>query len=676
MAVKDDAQYPVLTALINEVQDLKEIYQGALDGSIETTNAVELLNARDGKATLKEKIDEIDANITALDSSIDSINSSLGTKVNKGDLILNVKDYGAVGDGVSDDTAAISTALENGKPIYFPDGTYIVNGFITKSNKNVKIYGKNVIFKGTGGFTFNSDLSASVAASDIVDGDNKITSSLACAVGDYIQISGSISHSLYTPSRYASVKFIAKVIDVSGGVIKIDRQISYNLTSVTACKILNPYSLSVKGITLYGVYLNIVNCIVADIEITAKGSVSNPIAISQSCDFNIDYKGIDLNNTVQGIVLNDCNNFKLNMIGNNIGMQDGTGTRAIRGNGLQNGEINAILNSSYVGDSMIYGSRSLNFKIVSIGAGRYFRDNAITTTNRVEAVQFSECDNIILDANMDKVDDQALEFLSVYKGIIKAKVNTLPNSTEGAIVVKGGSQDITIINPVIRCNNPFGIKIECSNNVSDNSVSTRTNDVKIINPDIVNLAANSYGIIVRDSPIAVNAYVKILGGYIKAYFPVAGADINHNYITIKDCIIETTGGHAIQSIGDYLTVDNVTVLGGNVITVRAVVSSGTNDKVSRVTSDGAIYLRTNARDNFKLNNFLDNRVPYLWFDTKSWHIYADKQQYRVTAAPTEYTWERDVRFGLVNATASGYAEIVCVTAGTPGTWKNCNLITA
>lgn len=40
------------------------------------------------------------------------------------DYVLNVKDYGAQGDGTTDDTAAIQTALNKGGTIYFPPGRY------------------------------------------------------------------------------------------------------------------------------------------------------------------------------------------------------------------------------------------------------------------------------------------------------------------------------------------------------------------------------------------------------------------------------------------------------------------------------------------------------------------------------------------------------------------------
>lgn len=38
----------------------------------------------------------------------------------------NVQDYGAKGDGATDDTLAIQAAIDSGNPVYFPPGTYIV----------------------------------------------------------------------------------------------------------------------------------------------------------------------------------------------------------------------------------------------------------------------------------------------------------------------------------------------------------------------------------------------------------------------------------------------------------------------------------------------------------------------------------------------------------------------
>ena len=43
----------------------------------------------------------------------------------------NVKEYGAVGTGIADDTAAIKKAIASGRPLLFPDGTYSITQDVT-----------------------------------------------------------------------------------------------------------------------------------------------------------------------------------------------------------------------------------------------------------------------------------------------------------------------------------------------------------------------------------------------------------------------------------------------------------------------------------------------------------------------------------------------------------------
>lgn len=73
---------------------------------------------------------------------VDAVSTNVEAKLAQ---TVSVKDFGAVGDGVTNDAAAIQAAIDyvfsaNGGEVYVPFGTYICSSTITLKN-NVKIYG-------------------------------------------------------------------------------------------------------------------------------------------------------------------------------------------------------------------------------------------------------------------------------------------------------------------------------------------------------------------------------------------------------------------------------------------------------------------------------------------------------------------------------------------------------
>lgn len=68
---------------------------------------------------------------------------------------VSVKDFGAVGDGVINDSPAIALAFASGDKVWFPDGTYLMNSGVTKLASNVEVdFGNAKFINGGVGFLF------------------------------------------------------------------------------------------------------------------------------------------------------------------------------------------------------------------------------------------------------------------------------------------------------------------------------------------------------------------------------------------------------------------------------------------------------------------------------------------------------------------------------------------
>ncbi len=99
----------------------------------------------------QELIDQIfEAARVAKESALDPLIAAGSTEPRTisdrfGDVV-NVKDYGAKGDGITDDTEGVQAALKRGRRVYFPHGDYFVSGNLLDFHKVEKV-GEGRIFK-------------------------------------------------------------------------------------------------------------------------------------------------------------------------------------------------------------------------------------------------------------------------------------------------------------------------------------------------------------------------------------------------------------------------------------------------------------------------------------------------------------------------------------------------
>lgn len=75
------------------------------------------------------------------------------TVANKLSQIISVKDFGATGDGLTDDTAALqsaASAVPSYATLFFPAGTYLVSGQVTFTTSNIAVVGQKAKIVQTG----------------------------------------------------------------------------------------------------------------------------------------------------------------------------------------------------------------------------------------------------------------------------------------------------------------------------------------------------------------------------------------------------------------------------------------------------------------------------------------------------------------------------------------------
>ena len=130
-----------------DVQDTKgrALADSKLDAAkTELNNAITTKVNKEADA--RQKADTaIRSDLTSESNARADADSALEMKINNiAETYVNVKKYGAKGDGITDDTDSVNRALNNSGCVYFPKGTYIINSPILLND------GQSIIGDGPG----------------------------------------------------------------------------------------------------------------------------------------------------------------------------------------------------------------------------------------------------------------------------------------------------------------------------------------------------------------------------------------------------------------------------------------------------------------------------------------------------------------------------------------------
>ena len=176
---------------------------------------------------------------------------------------VSVKDFGAVGDGVTDDSAAIQLALSSGnKAVYFPTGTYVVSSQLNIT-PNTTISGDGIgatVINGTtlsSGFVFSCIGTALVSVGTIATASksnflfNLVSApSPALEKFDVVVIWNPTTFSWNTARAYYRQGEFVTVQEVSGTTINTTSALYDTYTTATNVYKMTNASCSIKNLTI------------------------------------------------------------------------------------------------------------------------------------------------------------------------------------------------------------------------------------------------------------------------------------------------------------------------------------------------------------------------------------------------------------------------------------------
>lgn len=572
---------------------------------------------------------------------------------------VSVKDFGAVGDGVADDTADIQLALNTGKSVYFPQGSYLITSGLTITANYQTLYGDGPLSK----------IICNTGSTD--NGVNMITAlgKTGCVVERlFLQNSG------YGKTMPASGVFTGMGVGVA-------------FINCHACKVLNNYVYKCgsagQGVT--GIYFS------SSTECLAEGNhvfeCLNGIN-SDSWYYAVDNTTRSRNNCIVGNVIYNCQGSPI-VVDTNASLANEIGDTITGNICYQNKYGIGVSGSKVTVSSNLINMNNYSFGGVGFDA-IYATGSLMTISNNIILNAYKA--GIMLQAN---VAGYPVSGLAMSDTVITGNVITWDSG-----IAAGGtdSHGIRIVNNssansvegIIVSNNKIVRARKCG--IFLDGASSTVNDITITGNQIEN--AGEEGI------YATGVYthaLTITGNSVKTSTLEGIRVVNSPRSLISNNRVFNNGRHGISMSSSIRS-----IVSGNIVADNGTSAANTYDAIycTAVCSASSIYgnqvgnvTTSNSRYGVNIDDstasaysVFGNQYGFLATGnfsttvtsnyTRSLEGEVGQREIWASSAPASGTWNRGDRAWSTLPAASGAIGWVCVTAGTPGTWKTFGAISA